>query len=567
MLNRAPNGLSLVRKATSQPVDGFDTMKPSQKVLERTGRMRAMALAIEPEELFQRYQDVQQYVGWTNEDVERIRAASAIVTPHFEELVEDFYAEIDRHPEARKVITGGDEQVERLKGTLRTWLAQLFTGPYDTKYVARRWRVGLRHVEIGLDQVYTNAALSRIQDGLIRLLRDNWRKEQSELLVTVQSLNKLVNLDLAMIEDAYETEHVLREQRAERERGEATFRNLVETAGCMIVILRADHSIAYFSPYAEQLTGYSAEEVLGGDYFSIFLSEDDQPGVADVIKQVLSGTRIRDYQNDVLCKDGSRRATLWNARRLDHYQDRPVCLAVGHDITSLKDAQAKALQSERLAAIGQMSTGLAHESRNALQRIQASAEVLELEVEDNDEAMKMVRQVQTAQEHLHQLFEEVRGYAAPVILDRSECQLSTVWREAWELLTPQRHGREAQLRENTRGLDLECSVDRFRMIQVFRNLLENSLAACSNPVEIDIICTDSSHNDHPVIEITIRDNGPGFSPNQMHRVFSPFYTTKPKGTGLGMAIAQRVVEAHGGRIIVAARQHSGANIEIVLPRS
>ena len=74
-------------------------------------------------------------------------------------------------------------------------------------------------------------------------------------------------------------------------------------------------------------------------------------------------------------------------------------------------------------------------------------------------------------------------------------------------------------------------------------------------------------NDHPVIEVTIRDNGPGFSPNQMHRVFSPFYTTKPKGTGLGMAIAQRVVEAHGGRIIVAVRQHSGANIEIVLPRS
>ncbi|MCH8193613.1 MAG: PAS domain S-box protein [Planctomycetes bacterium] len=187
--------------------------------------MRAKALAIEPEELFQRYQDVQQYVGWTNEDVERIRAASAIVTPHFDELVEDFYAEIDRHPEARKVITGGDEQVERLKGTLRTWLAQLFTGPYDTKYVARRWRVGLRHVEIGLDQVYTNAALSRIQDGLIRLLRDNWRKEQSELLVTVQSLNKLVNLDLAMIEDADNAHFLLELGVVKRDDFEIQWRN------------------------------------------------------------------------------------------------------------------------------------------------------------------------------------------------------------------------------------------------------------------------------------------------------------------------------------------------------
>ena len=526
-----------------------------------------MVSAIKLEELFQRYEDLQQYVGWSSEDVVRIRAAVAIVAPHLPEIINDFYAEIARHPQASKVVTGGEAQIRHLKGTLRTWLDQLFAGPYDIEYVARRWRVGMRHVEIGLDQVYTNAALSRIQNGLIRLLRDNWQKEQSELLMTVQSLNKLINLDLAIIEDAYETEHVLYEQRAERARGEATFRNLVETAGCMIVILRADHTIAYFSPYAEQLTGYSAKDVVGHDYFSIFLSEEDRPGKADIIRQVLSGARIRDYQNDVLCLNGTRRATLWNARRLDHYEDQRVCLAVGHDITSLKEAQSKTLQSERLATIGQMSTGLAHESRNALQRIQASAEVLELKVEENGEAMQMVRQIQTAQEHLHQLFDEVQGYAAPVILDCSECQLSTVWREAWKLLTPLRHGRETHFSENTGELDLTCSVDRFRMVQVFRNLLENSLAACSDPVNIGISCTESVHDNQTAIAVTISDNGTGFTPHQRERAFSPFFTTKSKGTGLGMAIAQRIVQAHGGAIAVGDKEGVGAEIHLLIQRT
>jgi PAS domain S-box-containing protein len=547
----------------SEIESGCDHMKPRQDLLERTGKVVADCAGLDSGELFQRYQDIQRYVRWADEDVINIRTAAAIVLPRIPELVEDFYMEIDRHPEARKVITGGVRQVERLKRTLYTWFIQLLSGPYDRAYVARRWQVGLRHVEIGLDQVYANAALARVQDGLIRALCEDWSGGHEELLAVIQSVTKLINLDLAIIEDAYETEHVLREQLLERERGETIFRNLMETAGCMIVILRDDYSIAYFSSYAEQLTGYCSAEVVGQNYFSVFLVDSDRPAVINVLKQVLTGESVREYQNDILCKDSQRRTMLWNARRLDHYEEQPVCLVVGHDITSLKEAQVKALESERLAAIGQMSTGLAHESRNALQRIQASSEVLELEVAGNDEAIKLVQQVQVAQEHLRHLFDEVRGYAGPIILDRTECQLSTVWREAWELLTPQRHGRDAELRERIECSRLACSVDRFRMVQVFRNLLENSLAACSDPVEIEIVCREIVLDDQASVVVTFRDNGPGFNSEQREKAFSPFYTTKPKGTGLGLAIAQRVVESHGGTISVGGDEGVGAEIRIV----
>jgi two-component system, NtrC family, sensor kinase len=169
-----------------------------------------------PEQLFQRYQELQRYVGWTEQDAERIRAIAPILEPYLIPLIDDFYAEIQRHPGALKVITGGQQQIDRLKMTLRAWLKELLTGPYDSAYVARRWRVGWRHVDIGLDQVYTNMALSRLRRGLLQALENSWPGDLRPLVDARFSLNSLLDLDLAIIEDAYQTEYISRNQRVER---------------------------------------------------------------------------------------------------------------------------------------------------------------------------------------------------------------------------------------------------------------------------------------------------------------------------------------------------------------
>ncbi len=96
------------------------------------------------------------------------------------------------------------------------WIRDLLGGRYDAGYVARRWRVGWRHVEIGLEQVYTNVALSRLRKGLISALHEHWSGDHSTLNETVQALNKLLDLDLAIIEDAYQDEYAARLQRTER---------------------------------------------------------------------------------------------------------------------------------------------------------------------------------------------------------------------------------------------------------------------------------------------------------------------------------------------------------------
>jgi two-component system, NtrC family, sensor kinase len=170
---------------------------------------------MKPGELFRRYQDLQRYVGWTESDAARVSSLAPILGTRLEPLIDDFYAEIERHPEAARVITGGREQVERLKGTLIQWLRELLAGRYDEAYVVRRWRVGYRHVEIGLDQVYTNVALSRLRSGLIQaILETVGNGETADAAIC--SLNKLIDLDLAIIEDAYQAEYMLRQQRVER---------------------------------------------------------------------------------------------------------------------------------------------------------------------------------------------------------------------------------------------------------------------------------------------------------------------------------------------------------------
>ncbi len=351
-----------------------------------------------------------------------------------------------------------------------------------------------------------------------------------------------------------------------KERSEAAFRTLVEAAPCTILILRPDHTLAYFNHLAEELTGHAAEEMLGRNGMTLLLSEESRPAADETLRRVLAGARVRGFEMPLLCRDGSQRWMIWNAQRLPDYEGGPAVLAVGLDITDLKHSQERALQAERLAAIGQMMTGLAHESGNALARSQACLEMLELEVQDRPDALDLVNRVKKAQNHLQQLYEEVRGYAAPLKLEREVVPVDTAWRQAWTNLAVRRQGRVAALREDCDGVDLRCAIDPFRLEQVFRNMFENALAACRDPVEVTVAAREDTLDGQPALRVAVRDNGPGLGAEQRKRIFEPFYTTKTKGTGLGMAIAKRIVEAHGGRIAVGPGAGRGAEILLLLPR-
>jgi PAS domain S-box-containing protein len=365
---------------------------------------------------------------------------------------------------------------------------------------------------------------------------------------------------------AVEEEHRLLQQ---TEAAEYRFRMLLESAPDSVVIVDSGGRIVLVNSQTENIFKYNRKELLQMDIAAL---------VPERFRAVHEGHRL-DYSAHPqvrpmglgrelhgLRSDGTEFPVEISLSPLDTPDGRLV-MSIVRDITDRTRMEEALRQSERLAAIGQMITGLSHESRNALQRSLACLEMLGRKLQDQPAAQRILQEAFRAQTDLKQVYEEVREYAGPMLLQRSKEPLERIWREAWNNLASQREGRQATLHEIIDGVDTTLQLDPFRMQQVFRNLLENSLAACGDPADIVISCTSSGASNGNALTVVVRDNGPGLNPEQEARLFEPFYTTKVKGTGLGMAIVKRIVESHGGQILVTHGAGPGLELTLVLPRS
>lgn len=380
--------------------------------------------------IYCRYQDLQRYAAWSNDDAVRITAVADGLQPALPELVEDFYAEIERHPEARKVITGGSEQIVRLKQTLIGWLQELLAGPYDAEYAARRWRVGYRHAEIGLDPIYTNLALSRVRIGLhhqLEHLVETGRVAASDSLAVVRSLDKLLDLDLALMQHAYEREHDLRRQ-----------------------------------------------------------------------------------------------------------------------------------EVDKLATIGQVAGGVAHELRNPLNVIKTSVYYLS--------HAKHASQDKQA-EHLRRIEKQV-GMADGVITALSNFaklpvpNLQNVPIEPWirQVLTTVNLAGNVEVTVEESAKLHAVWMDPEQMSIVVRNLMRNAGDAMPEGGRLTIRSREAEG--HVFVEVA--DTGHGIAVEDIDRIMEPLFTTKARGIGLGLAMAKAIVEKNQGRLSVASEPGKGATFTVRL---
>lgn len=349
---------------------------------------------------------------------------------------------------------------------------------------------------------------------------------------------------------------------------QARLKSIVETAVDGIVTIDQQGVIETFNAAAERLFGYSSDDVIGRNVSILMPApyKDEHDGY--LAKYLATGDKkIIGIGREVV---GRRKNGSTFPMRLAVGEfwlgENRMFTGVVHDLTEQKQAEERALQSERLAAMGQMVGVLTHESRNALQITQANLEMLAMDLPENTDMLDYVDKIQASQDRLHNLFEELRTFAGPMVLDCESCKLDRIVERALGQLTEAGIDKQVHLRQESRGVDLRCAVDQLRMERVFCNLLDNSLAACPDPVAIRAFWTDTRLDNHPALELTLRDNGPGLSGELRQRVFEPFFTTKPKGTGLGMAITKRIIESHGGRIAVGNDQRAGAEFIITLPR-
>jgi two-component system, LuxR family, sensor kinase FixL len=353
----------------------------------------------------------------------------------------------------------------------------------------------------------------------------------------------------------------------ERLRAEKEFTtNLIELAEAAIVVLDRVGRVLRANSYLAALAGHDPGALRGCPLVDLLLPED-QPAFLKALANIALEEGVTHGAFRLHAQQGKVRTIAWSARTLSAESGQSATiLLVGNDITELQEAQRRSIEIQRLAAIGEMSAGLAHESRNALQRSVASLGLLAFRVQDQPELMTLVERVLKAQDDLQRLYESVREFAAPIKLQVEHCDLAELWRDAWENLAVARRGREAEICEEIRTCDLDCDVSPLHIRQVFRNLFENALTATDKPLLITIRCTAAEIDGREAVQIAVADNGPGFSAADRDRAFQMFFTTKVRGTGLGLSICKRLVEAHGGRIALGQPEGPGTVILITLPR-
>ncbi len=351
-------------------------------------------------------------------------------------------------------------------------------------------------------------------------------------------------------------------------RNEERFRQLAENIDEVFWIASADgEQLIYVSPAFQVIWGQSLSELYAHPHKWVdAIHPEDRARRAGAFGDVKEKGQF-DIEYRVLRPDGE---TRWIRERgfAIRNEEGQVYRAAGiaGDTTALREAQEHVLRSERLAAVGEAMTCLAHESRNALQRSQAGLEMLGKRLQDRPESMELLTEVQKSQNYLHELYEEVRGYARPVTVRREPVDLGLILRETWEQLRQRRNGHPDRLIEEPTGISLECDVDVRSLGQVLRNILENAVAAADDPAEIRVHWSEMELDGRPALRVSIRDNGPGLTSEQRQHIFTPFFTTKTQGTGLGMAISKRIVDAHQGEIAVGPSAGRGADIVITLPR-
>lgn len=241
-------------------------------------------------------------------------------------------------------------------------------------------------------------------------------------------------------------------------------------------------------------------------------------------------------------------------------------VGVLRDLTEQVATQQRLIQREKLASLGEMAAGVAHEIRNPLGAIKMATNLLSSGAADDPRiSQEMAQSILSGISEIEVIIAELLDYARETRLDCQEYALERVLAPVVEAWTAE--GARRGVRVEALGLDEEvvASVDGPRLRQVFANVMKNAVEAAERTTAARV--TVSLYRRHAAAVVEIADNGTGIEPAHREKIFLPFYTTKPTGTGLGLAIVKKIMDLHGGEIDIDSVPSRGTTVRLVIPRS
>jgi PAS domain S-box-containing protein len=391
---------------------------------------------------------------------------------------------------------------------------------------------------------------------------------QTHIVPEFDASGRIVSL-LAITRDITE-----RRQAAEAlQASEKRFRALVESSADAITMIAADGAVIYEAPNVPRITGYTIEERLGKSSFETVLPED-WPIVQAAFAQVVArpGSVARNVQFRAVRKDG----TIWWAegtatnllddpnvravvinyrditgRKQAEIQKEAALEALRDNMEQLKMTQAQLVQAAKLAAVGELAAGVAHELNNPLTSVMGYAELL-LDTLPPDIPFRgdleiIAKQAARARDIVRNLLD----FARQSKLQRQPCDLNQIVQQTLGLIRQHLETSGVVIEEQYAPYLEPVDLNSGQMKQVFLNLINNAAQAMPQGGRLRVSTVQVGDE----MLVTVTDTGTGIPPDIMDRIFDPFFTTKPvgQGTGLGLSVSLGIVQEHGGRITVESQ--------------
>ena len=340
-------------------------------------------------------------------------------------------------------------------------------------------------------------------------------------------------------------------------------REAVENTNEAFVTINEDHSVVFFNKTAEKIFGFSREEILGHDLNTILsprCSQDHRLAVARYIRTKEPKLIGHESEFTAVRKSGETfpAAISFSVAGI---ADRLFFTALVRDMTETKALQQKALRSERLAALGQLVAEITHEIKNPLTIIGGFARQLKKTIRGENELGKLNIVVEET-ERLENLLGELRELYLPKSLVIEHLDINELLYEVYCLTKDDcerkkirftlKPGADAGLVEGDKG----------KLKQVLLNMVKNAIEAIGTGGNLFL----RSERVNDTVKVIVADDGPGVSKGDQEKLFSPFFTTKRHGSGLGLCICKRIVEEHQGcSMSLVSQEGKGTEVTVTFP--
>jgi two-component system sensor histidine kinase PilS (NtrC family) len=327
--------------------------------------------------------------------------------------------------------------------------------------------------------------------------------------------------------------------------------SLVQSVASGLLTIDAGGRITFLNRAGEQITGLKPSEVLGqpaSHWFSALegLEGKEERPEAEFVN--LRGERLRLGYTVSPLVDG-RGEAVGQA-------------VIFQDLTQLRTMEDTVRRSERLADLGRIAAGLAHELRNPLASMSGSIELLRAVASLREEDRRLMDIVLREAGRLNQLVTSFLEFARPNPQRRVLTDIASALEETLNVFANDPVAQRAKLERDLRPATVTCDPDLMR--QVFWNLLRNAAEALGTQGEIRVTCGPATGGGAVIL---FEDSGAGIAPWDLPKIFTPFFTTKERGTGLGLATVHRIVETHGGQVSVHSDPGRGTRFSIILPEA